>query len=187
LPIALRLAQQLENEEFEKWIRLELHGYFNSNPVITEDVVVPKYRTVAGQHSDDFGRPIVITNSELSFVNETRLRFSVAELEQMVSKSEQISTRDPVMTEIIKENLNVVVTIFTFSTKQIPGILSSIKTRLSDYLIEIKPKIESFESEIQIMPNEDVLELKPNIYGIGINLNALKRKWQKFMAKRRNK
>jgi hypothetical protein len=58
----LPVAQELKDTEFEKWIRLELHGYWNTNSALTEEVVVPEYRTVAGYYTDDYGRQLVISD-----------------------------------------------------------------------------------------------------------------------------
>ena len=64
LPMVLRLSQSIDASDLEKWIRLELNGYFNTNPALTEEVIVPEYRTVAGHHSDDYGRPLVIKDRD---------------------------------------------------------------------------------------------------------------------------
>ncbi len=55
----LRLAERAGDSEVAKWCRLELGGYLASNQAMTEDVVVPEYRTVAGQHQDIYGRTLV--------------------------------------------------------------------------------------------------------------------------------
>ena len=188
LPRALRLVQRLNEKDFEHWIRLELNGYFNSNPELKEKDIVPPYRTIAGQHSDDFGRPLIITDPKLSFINETRLRFEVEELEGISHSDKPISFRDPVMSSIIKEHLNINVTLFTFNPKQVVGILTGIKTRLSDFLVEIDSRInEKKASSSQGKEVEEILELHPNIYGMGINLKALIRKWRAWNERRKGK
>jgi hypothetical protein len=45
----LVLAQEDGHSEVAKWAALELGGYFRGNSALTEEVVVPEYRTVAGQ------------------------------------------------------------------------------------------------------------------------------------------
>ncbi len=61
LPSALILSNMVNNKELVKWIQLEMNGYFNTNPALTEEVVVPEYRIVPGQYHDVLGRPLIIT------------------------------------------------------------------------------------------------------------------------------
>lgn len=65
----LRVAQELKDNVFEKWIRLELHGYWNTNSALTEEVVVPEYRTVAGYYTDDYGRQLILSDPKAGFIN----------------------------------------------------------------------------------------------------------------------
>lgn len=183
LPVVMRLAITINEPELIKWVKLELNGYFNTNPELTEEVVVPEYRTVAGQHSGDFARPLIIDDADLAFVNTTRLRFGVADLEKFSEESTQYSYRDPNMSEIIKRNMGVEVTTYTFHTGQAAGVLSGIQTALIEKLVPLKDKIEGSSEKGVITPAEDIIELKPNFFGIGVNLNALARKWKDFTSK----
>jgi hypothetical protein len=103
LPLLLSLSQILKNRELEKWVRLELNGYYNVNPALTEDVIVPEYRTVAGEHTDEYGRPLLITDPKLSFVNEDRLRNGVSELERLSGRDEMVSIRNPVSAQLLRQ------------------------------------------------------------------------------------
>ena len=88
------------------------------------------------------------------------------------------------MTEIIKRNMGVEVTVYRFHTSQLAGVLTGIITELSDRLMAIKSQIEGAErADVVSTPKEDVIELKPNFYGIGLNLNALGRRWREFISK----
>jgi hypothetical protein len=58
------------------------------------------------------------------------------------------------------------------------GILSAIRIKLADKLQNIGPD-EATKSTTLQAKNEDILELRPNIYGIGINLRAL---WKKLIG-----
>ena len=49
---ALRLAERAGDEGFATWCRLELGGYIASSSAMTEEVVVPEYRTGVGQHAE---------------------------------------------------------------------------------------------------------------------------------------
>ncbi len=183
LPVVLRLVITIDEPEILKWVKLELNGYFNTNHELTEEVIVPEYRTVAGQHSDDFGRPLVIKDADLAFVNTTRLRFGVADLEKFAEDNSTYSYRDPNMTEIIQNNMGVEVTTYTFHTGQAAGVLGGIKTELIEKLVPLKDKIEGLSEKGIVSPSEDIIELKPNFFGIGLNLNALGRKWKNYISK----
>jgi hypothetical protein len=175
----LRVAQELKDNEFEKWIRLELHGYWNTNSALTEEVVVPEYRTVAGYYTDDYGRQLVISDPKAGFINETRLRFGVIEMEGMIGAKGPLAFRAPQFTEIIRDSLGVEVTTFNFSPKAAPPVLEAIRTELSGHLMSRKDKLQGHDIESQESRTEDVIQLKPNIYGIGVDLKALWRKFKK--------
>src|SRR5665213_2460639 len=77
----LRWAESAGEADLTRWIRLESLGYWQSNPVMTPSTVVPEYRTVEGQWFDEYGRALVISDPNLAFINQTRLRLGAAELE----------------------------------------------------------------------------------------------------------
>ncbi len=124
LPVVMRITYPINNTKLQQWLKLELNGYFIPNPALTDDVNVPEYRTVSGQHFDDFGRRLDFEQSELNFVNTTILRYGVSDLEYMFEKGGSFSIRDPNMCEFIKSNFEVEVTQFSFDSKQIGGILT---------------------------------------------------------------
>lgn len=138
LPLFIRSARELEDKSAEKWARLEFEGYFKDNSALTDDDVVPEYRTVAGQYHDTYGRPFLVRNPRLHFINEYRLRHGVDELEKMASKSEPISIQDPKFIGMIQEKFQVAVHVFTFSPIAVSGILASIRSRLADKLYEMR-------------------------------------------------
>lgn len=179
LPKVLCVAQDLKDPELEKWIRLELHGYWNTNSALTEEVVVPEYRTVAGYYTDDYGRQLVISDPKLGFINEMRLRFGVVEMEGMIGAKGPLAFRAANFAEIIRENFEIEVTTFNFSPATVPAVLEAIRTQLSDCVISRKEKLEGGNFETQKSKSEDIVQLKPNIYGIGVDLKALWRKFQK--------
>jgi hypothetical protein len=175
----LRVAQELKDNGFEKWIRLELHGYWNTNSALTEEVVVPEYRTVAGYYTDDYGRQLVLSDPKAGFINETRLRFGVIEMEGMIGAKGPLAFRTPQFTEIIRDELGVEVTTFNFSPKAVPPVLEAIRTELFDGLTSRKDKIQGYDIQSEESKTEDVIQLKPNLYGIGVDLKALWRKLKK--------
>lgn len=175
---ALRLSQQINSKNFEKWCRLELDGYFSSNPAMDGNVIVPEYRAVVGQHADYYGRPLIL-EEDLSFINETRLHYGVPVLENLFNTRDMVVMQDSHTCSLIKQHLNVEVHIFRFSSSNLSGILSSIKMQLSDWLMNITDATEEDHDSL----NEDIIELKPNIYGVGIDLKALWRKWKGLFRK----
>jgi hypothetical protein len=172
----LRLSARLNLFDFEKWCRLELEGYYASNPAMDENVVVPEYRTVVGQHADYYGRPLMV-GEDLFFINEDRLRFGVPEMENLLSTRDMVVIQDPGLCSLIKQHLNVDVHVFRFSSSLLSGVLSSIKLQLSDRLLKVS---ENSEFENSVSRKEDIIELKPNIYGVGLNLRAL---WKKCIGR----
>ena len=142
----LILAQEDGPSEVAKWAALELGSYFRGNSAVTDEVVVPEYRTVAGQYSDQYGRPLVITDSRLAFVNEYRLRYSVSELEKMENRSGLLAVADPKFIEMIRDKLNVEVHQFCFSPSCISGVLSGIRARFIEVLREARPQWNSVQA-----------------------------------------
>lgn len=140
IPELLILAQEADCSAVAKWATLELGGYFRGSSALTNDVVVPEYRTVVGQYSDRYGRPLVITDSRLHFVNEYRLRYSVPELEKMENHSGLLVIDDPTFNEMIRDKLNVEVHQFSFSPSCVSGVLSGIRARFIEILKEVRPQ-----------------------------------------------
>lgn len=182
LPRVLRWAQSRNNEELETWTRLELHGYWNTNPALTDEVVVPEYRTVPGFWTDDYGRPLVIDDDSITFVNETRLRQGAVELEGLQGAKGPLAVRLPGFADIIREGLGVEVTTFNFDPGVIPSVISAIKTELSDRLIasaQGPSTPEKYQDDEDRMP---IVQLKPSFYGMGVDLRAA---WKRLQAWRR--
>jgi hypothetical protein len=160
LPLALQMARALGNKEFEKWARLEINGYFDTNPSLDDSTIVPKYRTVCGQHSDEYGRPLVIQDPTLQIINEDRLRYGVAELEKMEKRDEALSIQNPYTAKLIYDHLKVKVITYSFSPIEVTGVLSGIRTELLDWLNKIC--IEKSFATSELLKNTDKEdEIKP--------------------------
>lgn len=142
LPSVLILSKKIDSKELEKWIQLEMNGYISSNPALTNEVVVPEYRIVPGQYHDIYGRPLIIEDPELRFVNEYRLRHGVSELEKLSRSSKLLTLQDQNFIKIVKDNLKVEVHSFSFSSTSITGILDAIRTNLINKLMSITQLIE---------------------------------------------
>jgi hypothetical protein len=136
--LALELGHRAEDEELVKWASLELNGYFSTNPALTEDVIVPEYRTVAGLFSDEYGRPFIIPDPKLYFVNERRIREGVNELERYAKSSEPIKFVDTTANDIIRQYFNVNVVVYTLTPGVFDPILSSIRTELLKRISDLR-------------------------------------------------
>ena len=178
LPRILRFAESINDTSLATWVRLELLGYAGSNPVMTEQTIVPEYRTVGGQWYDAYARLLVLEDPALSFVNETRLRSGVTELEILVGANGVIAIQLPDLSQILREHLGVEVTTFRFSPKAIPQVLASIKAQMLDRLATLRDFPETPGLSRAAAARDEILELRPNLYGIGINLKALWRRWR---------
>jgi hypothetical protein len=141
LPELVLLGQQTKNSPLVKWASLELGGYFKGNSALTDEVVVPEYRIVVGQYFDRFGRPLVITESRWSFINEYRLRYGVVELERMEHHTGLLSIEDPTFTEMLREQLQVEVQQFSFSPTSIAGVFGGIRTRLIEWIGDLESTV----------------------------------------------
>jgi hypothetical protein len=167
------LAYEAGVKELERWLRLELGGYYNSNSAMEKSTVVPEYRTVAGEHADVFGRTLVVP-ADLSFVNETRLRNGVEELESLMASRNTVMIHDPDMCELIRKHLNIEVYSFRFSTIHLKGVLSAIRTEVETKLRKLKL---TTIHEKSTSTGDEIFQLRPNFHGIGVDLRALWRSW----------
>lgn len=172
---ALRVATAIGDEELASWIRLELMGYIPDNPAMTQHTVVPEYRSVAGQWRDDYGRPLVLDDPDLTFINETRLRLGVAELEGIAGGTGMLTMRLTDFSEIIRNHLRVEVTVFEFRPSSVSQVLTNVKVQLLEQLATRREAIAALP-DIQTSQEPEILHLKPSIYGMSIDLKALWRR-----------
>jgi uncharacterized protein (TIGR02391 family) len=147
------LAGEVNNKEVEKWAKLELGGYLRDNPEMNNDVVVPEYRTVVGLWHDRYGRPLVINNPKLQFVNSYRLRNGVAELEQLSQGDSPHTLLDPGHAELFRDELNVDVDRIMFGSREVIGVLSNIRTRFIDQLGKLRDGL-MYAAKDEIVPEE---------------------------------
>ena len=182
---ALAVAQQHSDATFEHWLRLELFGYFHSNPALKAADKVPGYRTVVGEHSDEFGRPLIISDPQLGFVNEIRVRWGVAELEELRSRGGHITVRDPFTADVIRKHLHVEVSRFSFDSRELTGVLSAIRTQLAEHLARHQHSPVPLVASNLPGRSEEIFEIKPNLWGIGINVRALGRRVSAWWGSRR--
>lgn len=175
LPAALRIATTIADEEWASWIKLELMGYLPDNPAMKKDTVVPEYRGVPGLWYDDYGRTLALDDPDLAFINELRLRQGIAELEGIAAGTKPLAMRPTEFSEIIRNNLNVEVSVFQFRPSSVSQVLTNIKVRLLDRLARQREKISAIP-DIQVPQAGEILQIKPSIYGVSIDLKALWRR-----------
>jgi AbiTii-like protein len=180
LPTVLRLARRRANGELESWVRLELLGYLVENPALTDEIVVPEYRSVAGEWLDDWRRVLVLDDPKLAFVQQIRLRQGVAELEGLATATGPLMMRPLHLSQIIRERLKVEVSIFRFSPHAIVSVLSSIRAELLDRLAMAGDLVKD-DSAKESISGESILQLKPSVYGIGVDLRAL---WKRIARRK---
>ncbi len=180
LPSALRLALESSDQEFAAWIRYELLGYTSENPVMTPEVVVPTYRTVRGQWFDHYGRPLVLSDPNLAFVSETRLRAPVGELESFVGAHGVLTQQLPEFSDIIRDSLHVDVSEFRFAPLSVEQVLVNIRAHLLDRLSTRRAALERLGPK-EARVETEILLLRPNLYGLGIDLRAL---WRRLRHRR---
>jgi hypothetical protein len=114
----------------------------------------------------------------LRFVNEIRLGSSVPELESLAGTAGEVAIDLPAQAELIRNNLGVEVTTFRFSSIAIPQVLANIKAHLLDHLGRARATLESSVDMASGSARDDeILQLRPNFYGVGVNLKALWRRW----------
>ena len=139
LPDVFTFALSTENNSLGKWVSLEMDGYFDESPRGTKDMEVPEYRTVEGRYSYEEG--IVGLSYRLrneNSVDSYRLRYRVAELEELAKKSEIVTIYNP------KFGDSVVIG-FKFDSSTVNKVLSEIRNGLIRRLhtIQLNPNLLS--------------------------------------------
>lgn len=166
LSSTLRAAVRVGDTRLVIWARLELLGYVRDNPAMTDDTVVPEYRSVTGDWLDEFGRQLTITDPRLAFVNEIRLRFGVPELESLVGNTGVIALRLPDFSEVIREHLNVEVSIFRFSPQSASQVLGNIRAQLLDRLATHRSDLEQVPPDRLTRKMRRFLSFAPTFMGL---------------------
>lgn len=164
---ASRLARVHDQRELARWARLEVGGYYPSNPEMDDDVVVPPYRTVSGQHHDVYGR-VFVPPANVAFVNEIRLRDGVRDLDRLIRDRHEVTIHDAHTVGLIREYFSVDVYSFTFSTYAVECVLSSIRAELEERLERALSALTPGPRELTEAPPpaSEVIQLRPNLYGM---------------------
>lgn len=152
-PKVLTVAKQTGDKDFEKWILLETSGYFNTNPALTKDVVVPNYRKVPGQYHDKLGQPLVIDDPILFQINNYPIREGIAELEDYSKRDGLLSFRNPNAMEMFKKKLGVEVDTFSFSANSLKPVINEIRNHLINWLVERQKEISNQLYSVDVNPD----------------------------------
>lgn len=146
LPSVIIFSKQIGDKSLEKWSTLEFSGYFNTNKELTNDIIVPEYRTVPGYYRNKYGQKLNVRGTKLNFVNEQRLRNGVAELERLSESTIGLEIQDNEFNQLVLEHFNFDAIAFKFDPRSIIGILSEIRTTLLNKLTDIALTFEKTEN-----------------------------------------
>jgi uncharacterized protein (TIGR02391 family) len=140
LPTALIYAKQTKKKSLEKWITLEMNGYYSSTKALTKTTVLPEYRAVPVMYYDDYNREVILRGNVPKEIRQYRLRTGIAELEQATKAKETLYFKDDSWNKIVSEAIGVQVASCYFTPAAVIGILGSIKANLIDLLVKATPK-----------------------------------------------
>lgn len=171
---ALRIAHEHGANEFATWLQLEIGGYYDTNSAMNSSITVPKYRTVVGTHFNIYGQRLQV-QPNLAFVNELRLREGVEVLETLRSSRQTVALQDPTMIGLIAQYFKVDVAVFQFESIELVQILTHIRSELITRA-QVLVGAASKPTTGKRADSEEIVMLKPNFHGIGVDLRALWRK-----------
>ena len=138
-----------------------------------------QYRTVIGEWVDAYGRPLVIEDPGLTFINQTRIREGVGELESFVGKKGTLVSASADAAAMLNERLGVTVTSFRFAPSSVEQVLAAIRAQLVDRLIQAGAGVAAPLTSSISRQSDDILILKPSVWGLGIDLKAAWRRWRR--------
>ena len=172
LPRVIIFAESNGLTDLALWGRLELQGYSKANPSMTASTIVPEYRGIAGHWEDEYRRPLVVQDAKVAaIVNEVRLRQPISELEALLEADGTVGVRIPELAETLRLELQVEVSMFCFSPTSVRQLVANVRTQLQIRLAAIAPQIPNAPPSSDGVADE-IVELKPNIFGMGVNLRA---------------
>ena len=91
-----------------------------------------------------------------------------------------VSFRLPEFAEIIQNQLKVEVTIFRFSRQSVTQTLASIRAQLVDRLAAHREQLQRSTGSSRPAQGQDILQIRPGLYGISVDLRAL---WRRLQSK----
>lgn len=165
------LASKLKNEKLKTWINYELNGYYG------EGVELPEYRMIGASvygnlQQDRFGNilrksnsplPVEVLGRELMIaIQKIPMNSAVSEMEELPQKGKTLQVDIPfsVHQHISKKLSNgwyVTEAWQQFNTSSIDGILSSLKSKLLAFLLELNDELGS-NANFSIMDNKKAVD-----------------------------
>lgn len=174
------LASRLRSRSFKTWVKAELDGYMGNSDQL------PDYRVIKpaffGQFWGPFGSKLVnipLTTArfppELKLMGEHWFLDNVGEIEGMLDSDSGTFTHHHTAQEISVfraycdvdapgMHLQVVTGVFTKTA--VAGVLHAIRSRLLDFLIEIRekyPELEENNQAIGTVPDEEVSQIADRV------------------------
>ncbi|TDL77387.1 TIGR02391 family protein [Rhodococcus qingshengii] len=143
------LAHEVEDFDTERWAKLELNGYFTSNPVYQEQDEIPKYRFVAGLYYDVNGRPLIIDDPDLQSITQYPLRQPLPELENLMNKDKTLAIVDQHALKLLRDHFYADVHQFLFTPTTVIGVLSAIRTQILERTQKIKAELSKISEDSQ--------------------------------------
>ncbi len=182
LPRVIVFAESNGLADLATWAKLELLGYGPINPSMTASVTVPEYRGIGGHWEDEYRRPLVVENASVAaIVNEVRLRQPIGELETLAEARSTIGLRIPELAATLHRELQVQVSMFCFSPASVRQVIANVRAQLHSRLAAVAPQIPRLIPVAAEGASEEIIELKPNFFGMGVNLRAAWRRARRWL------
>jgi hypothetical protein len=141
---------------------------------MNDNITVPKYGTVVGTHFNAYGQALKVPPN-LSFVNHPYLRQGVKVLESLRSSRNTVALQEPKSIELIAQHFQIAVAAFQFETIELVQILTQIRSELLTRG-QVFADATSKQKITKVKGSHEIVMLKPNFHGIGVDLRALWRK-----------
>ncbi|SRR6266545_4302181 len=190
LPRVVRFGEAAQLTDLAKWAQLELGGYLAENAAMVEDIVVPEYRTVGGRWFDEWNRPLVVEDAEIAaLIQQRRLREGIHQLEVIARSTGSVAVRDPDHAGLIHQHLQVDVSLFRFTPSAVDQVLANVRGQLINKLLAVREPVglapHGSASQVVEQAGDEIIELRPNFFGFGLNLRAMWRYLTRWRQRRR--
>jgi hypothetical protein len=139
LPRFVALCKARGKPELERWARLELEGYWTTNPAFSRKTKIPEYRNVRHLYFGEDGAQIVFTNPKMKWMNSLPLHFAVESLERWAAEEGNIALQNFNLSESLASSGLLPVNHYEFSTDAVRQVLTTLRGRLQDALEEVCP------------------------------------------------
>jgi hypothetical protein len=163
------LLHQIGQKDLAAWVNNELNGY-------PDGLTVPKYRIIPSQVLANFANivcrysshPIPIghlTSEEQETLTKTRMWQSLPVLEQLISSSKDGVLRKPVPMELnrslgkqLDKSFQIEYAWCAISVHDVQGICSEVRSRLLDFMLELRDTVGQTETEVELREKSNSLD-----------------------------